>query len=138
MKAKRFISWLLPVAMMITMIPSYGITIADDGSGLSPLATTPEVLQSDTKENTNQAGGIIYTKTSTAKSDGTIDITLTAHTTGVVKQMNSVSPTDIVLVLDVSGSMDQWNKLPLVKQAFLLLTEHLRPGDTISIVTYAS
>ena len=27
---------------------------------------------------------------------------------------------------------------PLVKQAFLLLTEHLRPDDVISIVTYAS
>ena len=34
--------------------------------------------------------------------------------------------------------MESYDKLPLVKQAFLLLTEHLRPDDVISIVTYAS
>lgn len=50
----------------------------------------------------------------------------------------AMPPSNLVFLLDVSGSMDQWNKLPLVKQAFLLLTEHLRLGDTISIVTYAS
>lgn len=50
----------------------------------------------------------------------------------------AMPPSNLVFLLDVSGSMDQWNKLPLVKQAFLLLTEHLRPEDTISIVTYAS
>jgi len=62
--------------------------------------------QSSTMENQNQAGGIVYTKTSTARSDGSIEITLTAHTTGVVTQTTQVTPTDIVLVLDVSGSMD--------------------------------
>ncbi|MBE6036597.1 MAG: VWA domain-containing protein [Clostridiales bacterium] len=66
----------------------------------------PIVLQSSTMENQNQAGGVVYTKTSTAKSDGTVDITLTAHTTGEVRQTSKVTPTDIVLVLDVSGSMD--------------------------------
>lgn len=45
---------------------------------------------------------------------------------------------NLVFLIDVSGSMEQSNKLPLVKQAFLLLTENLRPQDTISIVTYAS
>lgn len=45
---------------------------------------------------------------------------------------------NLVFLIDVSGSMDEYDKLPLVKQAFLLLTEHLHPGDVISIVTYAS
>ena len=45
---------------------------------------------------------------------------------------------NLVFLIDVSGSMNSPNKLPLVKQAFLLLTENLRPEDTISIVTYAS
>ncbi len=108
-KFKRFLSMLLMVAMFATLVPSLGITVAAEKStsGVSLLASGPTIIQSDTKENTNQAGGIVYTKTSTAKSDGTIDITLTAHTTGVVKQTNSVTPTDIVLVLDVSGSMGQ-------------------------------
>lgn len=51
---------------------------------------------------------------------------------------DAMPPSNLVFLIDVSGSMDQPNKLPLVKQAFLLLTEHLRPADTISIVTYAS
>lgn len=47
-------------------------------------------------------------------------------------------PSNLVFLIDVSGSMDASNKLPLVKQAFLMLTEHLRPEDRVSIVTYAS
>ncbi len=98
MKKRRILSWLLVFTMVMTFVPVFEFSVAADPA--------PTVIQSDTKENTNQAGGIIYTKTSTAKSDGTIDITLTAHTTGEVKQTNIVSPTDIVLVLDVSGSMN--------------------------------
>jgi len=110
MKTKRIISWFLILTMMITFIPSFGITGTKVGaaSQTAPLALTgPEILQSDTKENVNQSGGIIYTKTSEAKSDGTVDITLTAHTTGVVKPVNIITPTDIVLVLDMSGSMKE-------------------------------
>lgn len=51
---------------------------------------------------------------------------------------DAMPPSNLVFLIDVSGSMDTWNKLPLVKQAFLLLTENLRPEDTVSIVTYAS
>ncbi len=51
---------------------------------------------------------------------------------------SAMPSSNLVFLIDVSGSMDQGNKLPLVKQAFLLLTENLRPEDTISIVTYAS
>lgn len=50
----------------------------------------------------------------------------------------AMPPSNLVFLIDVSGSMNSPNKLPLVKQAFLLLTENLRPEDTISIVTYAS
>lgn len=50
----------------------------------------------------------------------------------------AMPPSNLVFLIDVSGSMDRSDKLPLVKQAFLLLTENLRQEDTISIVTYAS
>ena len=46
-------------------------------------------------------------------------------------------PSNLVFLIDVSGSMDAPDKLGLVKQAFLMLTEHLTEDDTISIVTYA-
>lgn len=45
---------------------------------------------------------------------------------------------NLVFLIDVSGSMNSENKLPLVKRAFLLLLEQLDPTDTVSIVTYAS
>ncbi len=45
---------------------------------------------------------------------------------------------NLVFLIDVSGSMDMPNKLPLVKRAFLLLLDELSPEDTVSIVTYAS
>lgn len=44
---------------------------------------------------------------------------------------------NLVFLIDVSGSMDEPDKLPLVKSAFRLLVNKLKPDDTISIVTYA-
>ncbi len=46
-------------------------------------------------------------------------------------------PANLVFLVDVSGSMDQPNKLPLVKQALSLLTAQLRADDLVAIVTYA-
>ncbi|QYM79399.1 VWA domain-containing protein [Horticoccus luteus] len=44
---------------------------------------------------------------------------------------------NLVFLLDVSGSMNQPNKLPLVKESMRLLVSRLRPDDTVAIVTYA-
>ena len=44
---------------------------------------------------------------------------------------------NIVFLIDVSGSMADANKLPLVAQAFAMLAENLGQNDRISIVTYA-
>ena len=45
---------------------------------------------------------------------------------------------NIVLLVDVSGSMSSSNKLPLVKESFEMMLENLSEKDTISIVTYAN
>jgi Ca-activated chloride channel family protein len=44
---------------------------------------------------------------------------------------------NLVFLLDVSGSMDEPDKLPLLKSALRLLVDTLSPDDTVSIVTYA-
>ena len=49
----------------------------------------------------------------------------------------AVPPSNLVFLLDVSGSMQPPNKLPLVKQAFRLLVQELRPEDRVAIVVYA-
>ncbi len=50
---------------------------------------------------------------------------------------DAVPPSNLVFLLDVSGSMQPPNKLPLVKQAFRLLAQELRPQDRVAIVVYA-
>lgn len=51
--------------------------------------------------------GLVMNKTATANDDGTYNIKLEAYTTGSVSTTESTKPTDIVLVLDQSGSMDE-------------------------------
>ncbi len=46
-------------------------------------------------------------------------------------------PSNLVFLLDVSGSMSDGNKLPLVKQAMAMLVEQLGEDDRVAIVTYA-
>jgi len=49
----------------------------------------------------------------------------------------NLPPSNLVFLIDVSGSMSDPNKLPLLKQAFRLLVNQLSPKDKVSIVTYA-
>ncbi|MGZ2383323.1 YfbK domain-containing protein [Rhizobium brockwellii] len=44
---------------------------------------------------------------------------------------------NLVFLIDVSGSMDEPDKLPLLKSAFRLMVNRLKADDTVSIVTYA-
>lgn len=46
-------------------------------------------------------------------------------------------PANLVFMVDVSGSMQDADKLPLVKQALSTLADGLRPDDSVSIITYA-
>ncbi len=46
-------------------------------------------------------------------------------------------PANLVFLIDSSGSMDEPNKLPLLKSAFHLLVDQLGEKDRVSIVTYA-
>lgn len=47
-------------------------------------------------------------------------------------------PSNLVFLLDVSGSMESYDKLPLLQESFGLLAENLTDRDRISIVTYAA
>lgn len=50
--------------------------------------------------------------------------------------LSNVPPSNFVFLIDVSGSMDLPNRLPLLKEAFRLFVQNLRAIDTVSIVTY--
>lgn len=53
----------------------------------------------------------------------------------VAKQ--SLPPANLVFLVDVSGSMESADKLPLLRSSLKLLVDQMRPVDRISLVTYA-
>ena len=50
---------------------------------------------------------------------------------------DALPPSNLVFLIDVSGSMNEPNKLPLVKRALRLLVDQLRPQDRVAMVVYA-
>jgi len=50
--------------------------------------------------------------------------------------LDSLPPSNLVFLVDISGSMDMPNRLPLLKSAFKMLATNLREKDTVSIVVY--
>ncbi|QYS88618.1 vWA domain-containing protein [Flavobacterium davisii] len=50
---------------------------------------------------------------------------------------NNLPASNIVFLIDVSGSMEEENKLPLLKESMKVLTKELRSEDKVSIVVYA-
>lgn len=51
--------------------------------------------------------------------------------------LEKLPPANLVFLIDVSGSMDEENKLPLLVKSFKLLVGQLRPQDRVAIVVYA-
>jgi Ca-activated chloride channel homolog len=56
---------------------------------------------------------------------------------GRTMETKDLPASNLVFLVDVSGSMDRPNKLPLVQSAFKLLANQLRQQDKVSIVVYA-
>ena len=52
-------------------------------------------------------------------------------------ESESVPASNIVFLIDVSGSMNYHNKLPLLKKSFNILIDKLRPQDKVAMVVYA-
>ncbi len=50
--------------------------------------------------------------------------------------LDSIPPSNLVFLIDISGSMDKPNRLPLLQSAFKMLVDNMRQRDTISVVTY--
>ena len=50
--------------------------------------------------------------------------------------LQAIPPAHLTFLIDVSGSMDKDNRLPLMQHAFKMLVQNLRAQDTVAIVTY--
>ena len=81
---------------------------AANGPARAPLragANDGSATPTDPSRKTSDA--VVTSKTATKNADGTYTIKLTSYTTGTVTQQTTTKPTDIVLVLDQSGSMSR-------------------------------
>ena len=56
---------------------------------------------------------------------------------GFEMQKSEIPPANLVFLLDVSGSMDEPNKLPLLKASITQMVERMSARDRVSIVVYA-
>ena len=52
-------------------------------------------------------------------------------------ELDRLPPSNLVFLIDVSGSMQSPDKLPLVKQSLRMLVDQLRPQDRVALVVYA-
>lgn len=56
---------------------------------------------------------------------------------GAILPLADRPPLNLVFLIDTSGSMDEPNKLPLLKQSLALMLDRLQPQDQVAIVAYA-
>jgi Ca-activated chloride channel family protein len=58
------------------------------------------------------------------------------HLSSKKLNLDTLPPSNLVFLVDISGSMDMTNRLPLLKSAFRLLVNNLRVKDSVAIVVY--
>ena len=79
---------------------------AANGPARAPLrASANDGSTTPTDPSRKISDAVVTEKTATKNADGTYTIKLTSYTTGTVTEQTTTKPTDIVLVLDQSGSM---------------------------------
>ncbi len=100
---KRIIALLLALILTVGLLPTVALAATGDEETTANPITNPE---------SQTAGGVILSKTATKNDDGTYTIRLEAYAPGSSTTTEEVTevPTDIILVLDRSGSMGE-NKM---------------------------
>ena len=141
MKLKKMLAVLLTVAMVISLLPVMAVTAEDMARGSLNAA----------EENSS----IVFTKELLPEGNGkSARIKLEAYTKGKVSATSDGRPTDIIMVLDQSGSMDDMiavsdtenkSKLDIMKDAVQTFSEEVADFNTanddryrIAIVGFAS
>lgn len=77
-----------------------------DEPAVADLSSVNSVSEVAALSDTEGTDGLIINKTASYNSNGSYTITLEQYVTGSVTTTTTIKPADIVLVLDVSGSMD--------------------------------
>ncbi|MGV3657506.1 MAG: vWA domain-containing protein, partial [Chitinophagaceae bacterium] len=109
------------------------------GSKVPPDAVRIEEMlnyfnQGYTEPDSGKAFGIKAALTGSPWNKDTRLLFATINTKKV--DLDSLPPSHLVFLIDVSGSMDMPNRLPLLKSGFRGLVNNLRAKDSVSIVVY--
>ena len=89
---KRLLAAALALCMLMSLLPTTALAAGD------PEGQSDSVHAED--------NGVVVNKTVTADGNGGYSLTMEAYVTNEVKQSSQTTPLDIVLVLDISGSME--------------------------------
>lgn len=144
--SKKIVAMLMAVAMAFSLLPVTALAV--DGTQTPANATQPRTsVTADTED------GVHISKKVEAADDGNYNLVMEAYVEGNTKIVDSSKPLDIVLVLDVSGSMDNWQgwgttRIASLKSAVKNFIDEVAKkniakdgklvGHRISIVTFAS
>lgn len=138
----RLSAGIMAAILTITMLPTTAFAADGQDSQDSGTGSEPVVLADDTG-----ASGIELSKSAVLENDGTYTINLEAYATGEIVTSVKEKPTDIVLVLDVSGSMnddmtyvtgEDWQFTDQKVRDMPTNVYHLCPDGTYSPVTWST
>lgn len=100
-KARRLLSWVCVLALCMSLLPVTALAVPGSGN-TSSLTPEDKYYTLDGRETSEENADITLSKQAVDKGDGTYTVTLSA----TAKRVVTAKPTEVVFVIDGSGSMN--------------------------------
>ena len=100
-KARRLLSWVCVLALCMSLLPVTALAVPGSGN-TSSLTPEDKYYTLDGREASEENADITLSKQAVDKGDGTYTVTLSA----TAKRVVTAKPTEVVFVIDGSGSMN--------------------------------